>query len=68
MTSMHERHTLTSYPHYYSYPSEKMKGRYISCFWIIFNMGAVIGGLVRRTLSNYCDIREANIRARSNSP
>lgn len=30
-----------------SYPSEKMKGRYISWFWIIFNMGAVIGSLVR---------------------
>jgi MFS family permease len=29
-----------------SYPPEKLKGRYISWFWIIFNMGAVIGGLV----------------------
>jgi MFS family permease len=29
-----------------SYPDEKKKGRYISLFWIIFNMGAVIGGLV----------------------
>lgn len=29
-----------------SYPSEKHKGRYISWFWIIFNMGAVIGSLV----------------------
>jgi MFS family permease len=29
-----------------SYPPEKSKGRYISWFWIIFNMGAVIGGLV----------------------
>ncbi|KAK6521391.1 hypothetical protein TWF506_001611 [Arthrobotrys conoides] len=29
-----------------SYPSEKSKGRYISIFWMIFNLGAVIGSLV----------------------
>jgi MFS family permease len=29
-----------------SYPPENLKGRYISCFWIIFNFGAVIGSLV----------------------
>ncbi|KAK6528907.1 hypothetical protein TWF694_004136 [Orbilia ellipsospora] len=29
-----------------SYPAEKVKGRYISIFWIIFNLGAVIGSLV----------------------
>lgn len=29
-----------------SYPPEESKGRYISCFWIIFNLGAVIGGLI----------------------
>ncbi|KAK4121874.1 MFS general substrate transporter [Parathielavia appendiculata] len=29
-----------------SYPEEDKKGRYISYFWIIFNMGAVIGSLV----------------------
>jgi MFS family permease len=29
-----------------SYPSEKLKGRYISWFWMIFNLGAVIGSLV----------------------
>jgi hypothetical protein len=29
-----------------SYPSEDRKGRYISWFWIIFNMGAVIGSLI----------------------
>lgn len=29
-----------------SYPTEKSKGRYISWFWAIFNLGAVIGGLV----------------------
>ncbi|RMZ76664.1 hypothetical protein DV738_g4782, partial [Chaetothyriales sp. CBS 135597] len=28
-----------------SYPSEKTKGRYISWFWMIFNLGAVIGDL-----------------------
>jgi hypothetical protein len=29
-----------------SYPLESKKGRYISWFWMIFNMGAVIGSLV----------------------
>jgi MFS family permease len=29
-----------------SYPPEKLKGRYISWFWIIFNLGAVIGSVV----------------------
>ncbi|KAI9756114.1 MAG: hypothetical protein M4579_004001 [Chaenotheca gracillima] len=29
-----------------SYPPEHAKGRYISWFWIIFNLGAVIGSLI----------------------
>jgi MFS family permease len=29
-----------------SYPPEDKKGRYISYFWVIFNLGAVIGSLV----------------------
>ena len=29
-----------------SYPPEKVKGRFISWFWIIFNLGGVIGSLV----------------------
>lgn len=29
-----------------SYPPERLKGRFISWFWVIFNMGAVIGSLV----------------------
>jgi MFS family permease len=29
-----------------SYPPEKLKGRYISWFWIIFTSGSVIGSLV----------------------
>lgn len=29
-----------------SYPPESSKGRYISWFWIIFNMGAVVGALI----------------------
>ncbi|KAI0900670.1 MFS general substrate transporter [Annulohypoxylon nitens] len=29
-----------------SYPPEESKGRYISWFWIIFNLGAVIGSLI----------------------
>jgi MFS family permease len=30
-----------------SYPTEEQKGRYFAWFWGIFNMGAVIGSLVR---------------------
>jgi MFS family permease len=29
-----------------SYPPEKSKGKYISWFWMVFNLGAVIGSLV----------------------
>ncbi|KAI0112734.1 MFS general substrate transporter [Hypoxylon sp. NC0597] len=29
-----------------AYPPEQSKGRYISWFWIIFNLGAVIGSLI----------------------
>ncbi|KAI9595858.1 major facilitator superfamily domain-containing protein [Syncephalis fuscata] len=29
-----------------SYPTEDRKGRFISIFWVIFNMGGVIGGLI----------------------
>ncbi|KAF2453367.1 major facilitator superfamily domain-containing protein [Lineolata rhizophorae] len=29
-----------------SYPPEKSKGRYISWFWMIFNLGGVIGSLI----------------------
>jgi MFS family permease len=31
-----------------SYPPENSKGQYISWFWMIFNLGAVIGSLVSR--------------------
>ena len=29
-----------------SYPPERLKGRYIGWFWVIFNLGGVIGALV----------------------
>lgn len=29
-----------------SYPPERLKGRYISWFWVVFNLGAVIGSVV----------------------
>ncbi|KAL2395096.1 UNC93-like protein [Exophiala dermatitidis] len=29
-----------------AYPPERSKGRYIAVFWMIFNLGAVIGGLI----------------------
>jgi MFS family permease len=34
-----------------SYPPERLKGRYISWFWIIFNLGAVIGSLAELGLN-----------------
>jgi MFS family permease len=34
-----------------SYPSEGSKGKYISWFWMIFNLGAVIGSLVSASIS-----------------
>jgi len=33
-----------------SYPPERAKGRFISVFWMIFNLGGVIGSLVGRVL------------------
>lgn len=36
-----------------SYPPEQSKGRYISWFWIIFNLGGVIGSLVSVGATNY---------------
>lgn len=33
-----------------SYPNERQKGKFISVFWIIFNLGGVIGSLVRPSL------------------
>ena len=36
-----------------SYPPENSKGRYISAFWMIFNLGAVLGSLVS-TVSSIC--------------
>jgi MFS family permease len=35
-----------------SYPNEGQKGRYFGWFWGIFNMGAVIGGLVSEAPRN----------------
>ncbi|KAJ2509208.1 hypothetical protein IWW47_000098 [Coemansia sp. RSA 2052] len=35
-----------------SYPVESHKGRYIAIFWVIFNLGGVIGGIVP-FVSNY---------------
>ena len=46
-----------------SYPTERMKGRYISWFWMIFNLGGVIGSLVCRPISD-CLISFANLRSR----
>lgn len=37
-----------------SYPPEDSKGRYISWFWMIFNLGAVIGSLVSHAEFFWC--------------
>jgi len=39
-----------------SYPPEESKGRYISWFWMIFNMGAVIGTLVSQARRERCQL------------
>lgn len=46
-----------------SYPKEKSKGRYISWFWIIFNTGGVLGGLV--SSQNMCNINDTQHSCRS---
>lgn len=43
-----------------AYPPEQDKGRYISWFWIIFNLGGVLGGLVCAISKRKRDI-ETNI-------
>lgn len=48
-----------------AYPPENSKGRYISWFWIIFNLGAVIGSLVRTHLPSKpfrCSAKESRRR------
>lgn len=50
-----------------SYPSEKLKGRFISWFWIIFNLGGVIGSLVREKAENQRHMTEADRFTRFNS-
>lgn len=50
-----------------SYPSEKLKGRFISWFWIIFNLGGVIGSLVREKVENQRHMTEADRFTRFNS-
>jgi MFS family permease len=36
-----------------SYPPEQSKGKYISWFWMVFNLGAVIGALVCFKITKY---------------
>lgn len=50
-----------------SYPSEKRKGRFISWFWIIFNMGGVIGSLVSQVCRRQNHAKEADRSIRFNS-
>lgn len=48
-----------------SYPPEQLKGRYISWFWVIFNLGAVIGGLVSYPVFGYPQTQRAYVDVRS---
>ncbi|KAJ2489834.1 hypothetical protein IWW37_003678 [Coemansia sp. RSA 2050] len=36
-----------------SYPSEKEKGRFISIFWILFNLGGLFGGILPFAINYY---------------
>jgi MFS family permease len=49
-----------------SYPPERLKGRFISWFWIIFNLGAVIGSLVSSSRFKLFQTQEANFDVRLN--
>lgn len=56
-----------------SYPTEQEKGRFISWFWMIFNLGGVIGSLVSIYLAPYVQHvlpqrREANTCVGSSRP
>ncbi|GJJ75252.1 hypothetical protein EMPS_07610 [Entomortierella parvispora] len=35
-----------------SYPTEDNKGKYIACFWAIFNLGAVLGSILPLVMNN----------------
>ncbi|KAL2012768.1 hypothetical protein VTN00DRAFT_293 [Thermoascus crustaceus] len=43
-----------------SYPNEKDKGKFISIFWIIFNLGGVIGGLIPLGQNMHSDAGQVN--------
>lgn len=50
-----------------SYPSEKLKGRFISWFWTIFNLGGVIGSLVSESAAAQKHMKVTDRFTRSNS-
>ncbi|KAL4913174.1 major facilitator superfamily domain-containing protein [Aspergillus aurantiobrunneus] len=43
-----------------SYPNENEKGKYISVFWVIFNLGGVIGGLIPLGENMHSDAGQVN--------
>ncbi|KAL2869940.1 unc-93 family MFS transporter [Aspergillus lucknowensis] len=43
-----------------SYPNEHEKGKYISIFWVIFNLGGVIGGLIPLAQNMHSDAGRVN--------
>jgi MFS family permease len=42
------------------YPNEHEKGKYISIFWVIFNLGGVIGGLIPLGQNMHSDAGQVN--------
>lgn len=50
-----------------SYPLEHQKGRFISFFWIVFNLGGVIGSLVSPRPPCAIHYREADVRTTGTS-
>ncbi|KAH8901532.1 MFS general substrate transporter [Thozetella sp. PMI_491] len=43
-----------------SYPTEDQKGRYISLFWVIWSMGAVIGSIIP-TVENWSNVTSGSV-------
>ncbi|RKP28067.1 major facilitator superfamily domain-containing protein [Syncephalis pseudoplumigaleata] len=43
-----------------SYPTEDRKGRFISTFWVIFNLGGVIGGIIPLIANFHSTARSVN--------
>ncbi len=50
-----------------AYPTEAQKGRFISIFWSIFNLGAVVGSAVALGQNIHSKVRRENRARQPNS-